>query len=89
MSTSKLMKVSYYDTKAEVRLECYADTVVYEKEGVRSVIAAIRLGGYPESVRGMAEAIFGGGSITIEIDGNGMATPFPPNICYRFSITSV
>ena len=24
----KLMKVSYYDTKAEIRLECYSDTVV-------------------------------------------------------------
>ncbi len=52
-----------------MHLEVYADTVVIEKDGNVSYIAAIRFGGYPESVRGMTEAIYGGGSITIEIDG--------------------
>ena len=65
----KLMKMEYYDPKAETRLETYADTVVIEKDGYTSYIAAIRFGGYPESVKGMSEAIYGGGSVRIEIDG--------------------
>ena len=65
----KLMKVSYHDTKEEIRLECYSDTVVIEQEGKLSYIAAIRLGGYPEPVKGIADAIYGGGSVTFEIDG--------------------
>ena len=64
------MKLSYYDDKAEIRLEAYSDTVVIEKEGNIPYLTAIRLGGYPESVKGMSEAIFGGGTINIEIDGN-------------------
>jgi hypothetical protein len=68
--TARLMKMEYYDAKAEVRLEAYADTVVIEKDGYTSYIAAIRFGGYPESVKGMSEAINGGGSIRIDIDGN-------------------
>ncbi len=63
------MKIHYYDSKAETRLEAYADTVVLETEGYTSYIAAIRFGGYPESVKGMTEAIYGGGSVTIDIDG--------------------
>ena len=47
------MKMEYYDSKAETRLEAYADTVVIEKEGYTSYIAAIRFGGYPESVKGI------------------------------------
>lgn len=63
------MKLEYFDPKAETRLEVYADTVVLEKEGNVSFIAAIRFGGYPESVRGMSDAVYGGGSITAQIDG--------------------
>jgi superfamily II DNA or RNA helicase len=44
--------------------------VVIEKEGNISYIAAIRFGGYPESVKGMSEAINGGGSVTVEINGS-------------------
>lgn len=69
MESTKLMKMIYYDPKAEVRLETYADTVVIEKEGNSSCLAAIRFGGYPESAKGMSEAIYGGGSVSIEIDG--------------------
>jgi len=72
-SSHSLMKVSHYDTKAEIGLECYSDTVVIEQEGKISYIAAIRLGGYPESVKGMSDAIFGGGSVTIEIGGESYA----------------
>lgn len=69
VEATKLMKMIYYDPKAEVRLESYADTVVIEKEGNASYIAAIRFGGYPESVKGMSEAIYGGGSVSIERNG--------------------
>jgi superfamily II DNA or RNA helicase len=66
---ARLMKVSYYDKKAEVRLEAYSDTAVIEKEGNVRYLTAIRLGGYPESVKGMSEAIYGGGTVSIEING--------------------
>jgi len=67
---TKLMKMEYFDPKAETRLETYADTLVLEKDRYVAYIAAIRFGGYPESVKGMSEAIYGGGSITVEIEGN-------------------
>ena len=66
---TKLMKMEYFDLKAETRLETYADTVVIEKEENASFITAVRFGGYPESVKGMSDAIYGGGSVTVEING--------------------
>lgn len=66
------MKMEYSDERAETRLETYADTVVAEKEGSIYFIAAVRFGGYPESVKGMSDAIYGGGSVTVEIDGKPM-----------------
>ena len=66
---TKLMKMEYFDLKAETRLEAYADTAVIEKEGNASFIAAVRFGGYPESVKGMSDAIYGGGTVTAVIDG--------------------
>ena len=75
MANQNLMKLIYYDPKAEVRLETYADTIVLEKNDRSAVhVAAIRFGGYPESVKGMAEAIFGGGSVMIDIDGKSTVT---------------
>jgi superfamily II DNA or RNA helicase len=67
MSKSKLMKVTYYDPKAEVCLTTYADTLVCDTN--ENTIAAIRFGGYPEMVKGMTDAIFGGGSVDIELSG--------------------
>lgn len=71
INRNKLMKISYYDSKSEVRLEAYADTVVLEKveNGNINYVVAMRMGGYPESVRGLAEAVFGGGSISLELEG--------------------
>ena len=74
---TKLMKMEYFDLRAETRLETYADTAVVEKEGNSSFIAAVRFGGYPESVKGMSDAIYGGGSVTVEIDGE------PVSLCSR------
>ncbi len=70
-------KMEYFDLKVETRLETYADTAVVEKEGNASFIAAVRFGGYPESVKGMSDAIYGGGSVTVEIDGE------PVSLCSR------
>lgn len=66
---TNLMKIEYTDTKAETHLEAYADTLVIEKDtdGL-SYIAAVRFGGYPESVKGMGEAVYGGGSVTAVTD---------------------
>ena len=64
------MKIEYLDLKSETRIEAYADTIVLENEGNTSYIAAIRFGGYPESVKGMSEAIYGGGTVTVEVNGN-------------------
>ena len=61
MSKSKLLKVSYKDTDNGISLTGYADTIVFNP--VSMELALIRFGGYPESVRGMSDAIFGGGDI--------------------------
>ena len=63
MSNSKLIELSYYDPAAMVRLSAYADTVVLDHNEKGSVICAIRFGGYPEMIRAMADAIYGGATI--------------------------
>ena len=63
MSGSKLIELSYYDPSAQVRLSAYADTIVLDRNEKGSVICAIRFGGYPEMVRAMADAIYGGATI--------------------------
>nr|WP_325299914.1 hypothetical protein [uncultured Dysosmobacter sp.] len=65
MNASKLMKVTYYDPKNQIRLLCYADTVVWDDKPVPTLIA-LRFGGYPERVQGLADAIHGGATIEIE-----------------------
>ena len=63
MSNSKLIELSYYDPSAQVRLSAYADTIVLDHNEKGGVICAIRFGGYPEMVRAMADAIYGGATI--------------------------
>lgn len=66
MSKPKLIPVSYNDNKNAIRLNCYADTLVYEMTGENSgKLLGIRFGGYPEQARGMSDAIFGGGQIDV------------------------
>ena len=72
MSTSKLMKVTYYDPKSQIRLLCYADTVVWDTKPTPT-LTALRFGGYPERVQGLADAIYGGATIEIE-DGLALVT---------------
>lgn len=65
MDAKNLMKVTYYDPKNQIRLLCYADTVVWDPKPVPTLIA-LRFGGYPERVQGLADAIYGGSTIEIE-----------------------
>ena len=63
MAASKLIKLEYYDPKAQMRLSAYADTVILDRNERGGVITAIRFGGYPEMVRAMSDAIYGGATI--------------------------
>lgn len=67
MEKRKLMKVTYYDQRNSIRLTGYADTVVWD-EKAPPTLAALRFGGYPEEVRGLADAIYGGAAIEVEDD---------------------
>ena len=72
MSNSKLIELSYYDPSAQVRLSAYADTLVLDHDQNGSIIRAIRFGGYPEMVRAMEDAIYGGASFNdddIDLEG--------------------
>ena len=70
MAQSKLIHLEYYDQKAKVRLAGYADTIIYEraKDG-KDTITAIRFGGYPEIVRGLSDAMYGGATVEATIRG--------------------
>lgn len=70
---SKLIPISYSDQTRRIRLTNYADTVVYDErreEGQGNyTLCAVRFGGYPELVNGMADAIWGGGTVEVRVDG--------------------
>ena len=63
MLQSNLIELTYYDPKSQVRLTAYADTIIWDSNGNEKILSAIRFGGYPEIVRGMADAIYGGAAI--------------------------
>ena len=63
MASSKLIELTYYDPKQEVRLTAFADTIILDTDGKDKIISAIRFGGYPEVVRGLSDAIYGGAAI--------------------------
>ena len=67
-SQSRLIPISYYNVSQEVRLSAYADTIVYEPDGPhKNILRAIRFGGYPEMVRGLADAIYAGGVLEANV----------------------
>ena len=70
MSQSKLMPISYYNPSQSTRLSAYADTLIYEQDGGRMLLRAIRFGGYPEMVQALSDAIYGGATIDTEIGGS-------------------
>ena len=69
MQNSRLIPITYYSPSQEVRLTAYADTIVYEPNGATPILRAIRFGGYPEMVRAMSDAIYGGAVIDAVIGG--------------------
>ena len=66
---SRLMPISYYNPKQEIRLSAYADTIVLEPDGREQRLRAIRFGGYPEMVRAMSDAIYAGATLETEFAG--------------------
>ena len=67
MPTPQLVRATYRDQEKNIFLECYADAIAYRKtKGGELELAAIRFGGYPEQVRAMSDAIYGGGSLHLE-----------------------
>ena len=70
MPQSNLLELTYFDPKAQVRLTTYADTIITEPNGREESIAAVRFGGYPEMVRAMSDAIYGGGTVDLIQNGN-------------------
>lgn len=73
MSQSNLIELTYFDPKSEVRLAAYADTIIMDHDEKGKIISAIRFGGYPEMVRAMADAIYGGA--TVDAIQNGSTIP--------------
>lgn len=70
MPQSKLIELTYFDPKSEVRLTAYADTIIMDHDEKGKIISAIRFGGYPEIVRGLADAIYGGATVDAIQNGN-------------------
>jgi superfamily II DNA or RNA helicase/rubredoxin len=65
-----LIPVRYSDGEKRICLTNYADTVVYDTDGARKTLCAIRFGGYPEQVEAMANVIIGGGTIELTLGEN-------------------
>lgn len=57
MSTPPLFRVSCKSGKEKIGITNYSDMVIYDKE---QSLVALRLGGYPETVQAMSDAILGG-----------------------------
>lgn len=66
-SQSRLMPISYYNPKQFIRLNAYADLIIYEKDPSRLLLRAIRFGGEPEMVRALADALYAGAELEAEI----------------------
>ena len=66
MSNSKLIPITYYNASKEIRLNAYADIIIYEP-GAEPIIRGIRFGGYPEMVQAMCDAIYAGATIKATI----------------------
>ena len=69
LDKSRLMPISYYNPKQEIRLSAYADTIILEPDGREQRLRAIRFGGYPEMVRAMSDAIYAGATLETEFAG--------------------
>ena len=64
----QIVPISYRDTTRDIALRCYADTLVYLKRNHQRILIAARIGGYPEQVRGMSDAVIGGISLESTVE---------------------
>ena len=62
----QLVPIIHHDK--DILLKCFSDTLVYHKENGKRSMVAIRFGGYPEQVRGMSDAMYGGIAVEAEIE---------------------
>lgn len=65
MAQSRLIELSYFDPHTSIRLTTYADTIVTDYSSPNRIISAVRFGGYPEVVKAMSDAIYGGATIDV------------------------
>ncbi len=63
MSTPPLIRVSCRDKVENIGIETYSDMVVFDSE---KTLVAMRIGGYPESVQAMSQAIQTGCSLELK-----------------------
>ena len=64
----ELYQVNYYNSEKGIGLTVYADTVVIDQKTNQLVL--LHFAGYPETVKAMADAIYGGGTVSIKISKN-------------------
>lgn len=68
---TELSPIVYHDDKNKIRLECYADTLVYHKANSKERnLVAMRFGGYPEPVRGIADALNNNAGVETVVEGH-------------------
>ncbi|WP_159068103.1 helicase-related protein [Agathobaculum massiliense] len=65
--TEKLMKAIYSDLAQTITLTAWADTVAVDPRD--NLLIAVRLGGYPEVTAGLVNAVSGGGTLSVQLDG--------------------
>lgn len=69
MKKNNLIKLAYDDYKNDIHVETFTNTLTLESStDSGTYIAAVRFGGYPESVRAMSDAMYGGGQIQLKLD---------------------
>ncbi len=84
---TELSPISYRDFEKGLHLNCYADTFVYHKSsGTARNLVAIRFGGYPEQVRAMTDAMYGGIGVEAAIENHNIIIRAPQGR-YKKSIT--
>ena len=68
---TQLIPIKYSDSAKKIHLTNYADTLAYDNTK-GNTLCTIRFGGYSEQVEAMASAIYGGGSVTVMLNGTPM-----------------
>ena len=84
---AELSPIVYSDSDRKINITCYADTFVYHKSSSSERnLVAMRFGGYPEHVRGMADALNHNAGASTKIEGHTIILK-APHSKYKRSIT--